>query len=39
MSDQELETTTDVTDNPDVEELSDDDLEDVAGGWTGDDGG
>lgn len=39
MSDLELETIDEATDSPQVEELSDEDLEGVAGGWTEGDGG
>jgi len=40
MSDSDLETTSEEEPVADeVEELTDEELEDVAGGWSGDDGG
>ena len=39
MGEQDLDTTADWNDDPAIEELGDDDLEQVAGGWTEGDGG
>lgn len=39
MSDLDLVTADETNENPRVEELSDEDLEGVAGGWTEGDGG